>query len=121
MRRILIAAMTTVALCDILSAIATRTVGFHFGWRGPILLVIYALAGYSARRIASLRAAMFVGLTSAVDSIGAVVWAIGSGRLPDPYSVPNLIAMAILIPVFGALFGGLGGFFAPSPRPHAAA
>jgi hypothetical protein len=118
MGRVLIAAMIAVALCDILSALATRPFGFHFGWRGPFLLVIYVIAGYSARRVAGLRAAMVVGLTSAtVDSIGAVVWAMGSGRLPDQYNLPSPIAMAILIPVFGALLGALGGLFAPSPSP----
>jgi hypothetical protein len=95
MRRILLAAMTTVALCDILSAIATRAVGFHFGWRGPFLLVVYVIAGYFARRVAGLKAAMFAGFMSAtIDAIAAVLWATGSGRLPAEYTVPNLIAMA---------------------------
>ena len=122
MRRILILAATTVALTDILSVVAVQMVGFHFGWRGPVLLVIYALAGYCAGRVGGLRAAMLVGSMSAsVDSIAAVLWAIGSGRLPDQYSVPSLILIAILIPVFAALVGALGGSFAPRPRRHAAA
>jgi hypothetical protein len=122
MRRIVILALATVALSDAFSVIAVHAVGFHFGWRGPFLLVIYMLAGYAARRIGGLGAAMSVGLTAAaVDAVASLSWALGSGRVPDEYPVANLVTMAMLIPVFGALAATVGGFFAHPPHRPAAA
>ena len=117
MRRVVIAAMTSVAVCDVVSAVAVPVIGFHFGWRGPILLAIYAIAGYFARRVGGLRAPMLVGLASAtVDAVIAVAWAIGPGRFSDQYAVANTAVTVIIILALGALFGTIGGVLAPPSR-----
>jgi hypothetical protein len=111
-RHILMLAIATVVLVDVLGAVADANgFGFHFGWRGPLLVAVYFGAGFFAGRLGSVRAATIVGLASgSVDAAIAVIWAIGFGRLPDEYVGPVLVEIAVGIVVLAALFGALGGW-----------
>jgi len=123
MRRILILAIAAVVLVDVLGAVAdANEVGFHFGWRGPLLIAIYAGAGFFAGRLGNVRAATIVGLASgSVDAALGVIWAIGFGRLPDEYVGPVLAEIVVGVVVLATLSAVLGGLFGRPTNTEAAA
>lgn len=114
-RRVLYLAIAGTLLFDLLAAIATRASGFHYGWRGPGSILIYAIAAYIAGRIANLKSAILVAASAAVAdaTVGwAMAWAIGPGRPPAEFQhLPLLVGIVIGITLTGASVGLVGGLF----------
>lgn len=125
MQRIRMLAIAAVVLVDLLGAAAdVSELGFHFGWREPLLIAIYLGAGFLCGRVANIRAATIMGLVlGAVDAgiaVAWMTWEISVGRLPDTY-VGSVLAIAVSIGAFAAVFGALGGLLARSTAKEAAA
>jgi hypothetical protein len=117
-------AIAAVVLVDLLGAAADVSgLGFHFGWRGPLLLAICAGAGFLGGRVASVRAATMIGLVSGAVDAGIAVtwmtWEIDVGRLPDTHG-GSVLAIAVGIVAFAGVFGALGGLLARSTAQEAA-
>jgi hypothetical protein len=100
-----------IVVFDLLASVASRTIGFRYGYTTVGSWLIYAAVGFMIGRRADVgAAALGVAIIAVVEAtIGwAVSWAIGPGRPPN--GTPGIGVLAttvVLVAATGATIGAL--------------
>ncbi|HEV3192285.1 MAG TPA: hypothetical protein VGY54_17355 [Polyangiaceae bacterium] len=102
-----------IVVFDALASVASRTLGFSYGYATVGSWLIYAVFGFMIGRRANVGAASLgVAIIAVVEAtIGwAVSWAIGPGRPPKGTPSIGILATTVVLVAFtGAIIGALTG------------
>jgi hypothetical protein len=114
-----------VVLFDLLTSVAARRFGFPYARASIGSYFLYLLIGFVAGRRASVDrgriGAVSAALAGVADaSVGwAVSWAVGPGRPPSGTLSPDeWIIAALVVVVFAAAIGYIGGVLGARSRPN---
>ncbi len=112
-RKIVLSGCLGIVAFDALASIASRLLNFPYPYATVGSFVIYAVVGFTAARISSVKAAALagamVGLTEATVGWG-VSWLIGPGRVSNSgINLGTFVLTVILVSLVAGGIGAVGG------------